>query len=1014
MSFFSDLFGGGSSTNTVTSSSQPPAQFQNALSGALANVQQVGSTPYSQYTGQMVAPFNPVQGAAFNAVANYANSAQPYFQNAGNAISASTKPLLSSIAQPFNSAINSWLPNAALSSTVQAAGPSISNAAQQGAGGIMNAAGAYQPGNIGQWLSPYTQNVVNATQQQFGNQNAQEASSLAGNAISSGAWGGDRAQVAQGIAAGQEQLAQAPVIANLEQQGYGQALNALGTQSQLGLQGATAAGSLGLQGASSQAQQQQATAQQLLGLTQGQQNLALGANEANAWLNSQAGYGLANIGNAVQGAGLSGANAVLGIGNLAQQQQQANLNVPYEQWVAQQAYPFQTLGWGTSQLEGLSSAAGGTASTTYPQPSPWSQALGSAAALTGIGAQTGAFGANGWLTGGGSAPNYGIASTGSAFGSPTGLASYYNSGVAADSGAAASGSSYFGARRGGRLAASSPWHGNDNWMPREPMRRAAGGDDWLSRASMHRADGGDVPGGAQDGAETALAVLGDIAAGRPLGASAAPQAQNAPAMHAPQPTAGYGPPSLAPAPSSAHPESNWGRMLTDVGLGIMGGNSPFALQNIGQGALRGLNIYDQQKAQDFAQGMKQSEQENTNAYRSANLGMQSRHLSDLADEARQRLAQQDKQIANERSYQQGQLGLRSTEIANAEQARRDALTPPELRMFKATEGMTPQQKADFANFQATSKGMFPTYTAQQFAQGADAGAPGAGSAPAQNAPGALSGDAFLQTLPGALQPVIKALAQGRQALPTRITPQSQQLIQLTGQYDPTFDQTDYNKRNRTATDFSAGQSAKGVAAINTAMAHLSTLDTAFSALGNGQIPTWNAAVNFMRSQLGDAAPNNAMEARDAVSNELRRVFATTGGGGLEELRGWQDRFPVNGSPDQQKAAIREAIGLMDGRLNALSDRYNQGMGTNHSTADLLSPEARQSYERLTGAQPQAADRSRTYAAPGSGAQGVTPLNKDQAASIPIPPMNARVAGKVYPTPKGPMAWTGTGWLPAAQ
>ncbi len=765
MSFFSDIFGG-SNTNTVTRNSQPPSQFQSALTGALANVQQVGSTPYTPYTGQMVAQFNPTQGAAFNAVANYANSAQPYFQNAGNAISASTKPLLSSIQQPFNQAIGSWLPNAALNSTMQAAGPSITSAAQQGAGGIMNAAGAYQPGNINQWLSPYTQNVVNATQAQFGNQNAQEASSLAGNAISSGAWGGDRAQVAQGIAAGQEQLAQAPVIANLEQQGYGQALSALGTQSQIGLQGAQAAGSLGLQGAQAQAQQQQATAQQLLGLTQGQQNLQLGANEANAWLNSQAGYGLANIGNAVQSAGLSGANAVLGIGNLAQQQQQANLNVPYEQWVQQQAYPFQTLGWGTGQLEGLSSAAGGTSSTTYPQPSPWSQALGGAAALTGIAGQTGAFGANGWLTGNNTYLGSGIADTGSAFGGASGLANYYNSGVAADTGAAAAGSSYLGARHGGRLAAHahgggiehSPWHVNDNhiWLPREPMRMAAGGyehhadgnavgDDWApDTADMptdaERASGsawgrlmsrlgqnwrtGDVaaselyggapprapqaphsyPTIASDPMSVASPASSDTGAPIPprgnegalwgplppsgnmpldvssapapnarttasgrfqpppaprMGAPSAPAAPQAPggpdqqAAMPPRQGAGYGPPSDQSASSPS-----WARALTYAGLGMMAGRSPFALANIGEGALQGLRIYDSDKAREAQlqsiSAYRQSEDANRQAQRAEDLrhhqqqeSTDQRRIDTLAEEARARLGMEGARVGIE-------------------------------------------------------------------------------------------------------------------------------------------------------------------------------------------------------------------------------------------------------------------------------------------------------------------------------------------------------------------------------
>lgn len=43
------------------------------------------------------------------------------------------------------------------------------------------------------------------------------------------------------------------------------------------------------------------------------------------------------------------------------------------------------------------------------------------------------------------------------------------------------------------------------------------------------------------------------------------------------------------------------------------------------------------------------------------------------------------------------------------------------------------------------------------------------------------------------------------------------------------------------------------------------------------------------------------------------------------------------------------------------------------------------------------------AAPASGAP---------ASAAPVPPPAQRQAGKTYPTPRGPMTWTGTGWLPA--
>ena len=82
---------------------------------------------------------------------------------------------------------------------------------------------------------------MGATQGWFNNQNAIQGNDLLSQAIKSGnAFGGDRAGVAEGVLAGQQQLAQAPVIAGLQQAGYTQALNEFNQLKQMGLAGAQA------------------------------------------------------------------------------------------------------------------------------------------------------------------------------------------------------------------------------------------------------------------------------------------------------------------------------------------------------------------------------------------------------------------------------------------------------------------------------------------------------------------------------------------------------------------------------------------------------------------------------------------------------------------------------------------------------------------------------------------------------------------------------------------------------
>lgn len=356
---------GGGGSNTQTTVSGPPQQFLDAYGQVMDQAKGVASTPYQSYPGNLVAGLSPDQQQGISQTQNAQGIANPFINAAAQEIGNSTTPVLT---------------------------PQV-NQDQMGSTAYFQEAGQtlpfqnLTPQQIQQYQNPYTQQVIDATQAEFNNQNKQQQQGIVGNAISQGAFGGDRSAVAQGITAGQEQLAQAPVIAGLQNQSYAQALAAAQQQQQAGLSA------------------QQASQQLQLGAGQGITGVGgqiLGAQEANNWLSSQAGYGLANLGNEALQSSLTGANSLLGIGGLEQQQAQQSLNVPYEQYIAQQAYPFQTTGWLSNIAEGLGGASGGTGSTTYPAPSAVSQIAGAGLAGAGILGQTGAFsgsnGSSGWLS----------------------------------------------------------------------------------------------------------------------------------------------------------------------------------------------------------------------------------------------------------------------------------------------------------------------------------------------------------------------------------------------------------------------------------------------------------------------------------------------------------------------------------------------------------------------------------------------------------------------------------------
>jgi hypothetical protein len=219
----------------------------------------------------------------------------------------------------------------------------------------------FSTAQVNQYLSPYTQDVTSSLQNLFNQQNATQLSQVQGNAAAQGAFGGDREAVAAAQTAGQQQAQEAPVLAQNLQTGYNTALGEFNAQQQANLQ----------------------------------------AQQATGWLQQGAGYGVGNLGQEALSTNLAGSNALLSAGGLQQQQAQEGLNIPYEQFIAQQSYPYQEAGWEANIAEGLGGASGGTSSTQYPGPSALSQVAGLGLTGTGILGATGAFGSGGYLTGAG-------------------------------------------------------------------------------------------------------------------------------------------------------------------------------------------------------------------------------------------------------------------------------------------------------------------------------------------------------------------------------------------------------------------------------------------------------------------------------------------------------------------------------------------------------------------------------------------------------------------------------------
>lgn len=299
---------GGGKTATSTSQVKIPPEVLARYNAVNAQAQQVAQQPFHPYSmdpNAFVAPLTPTQQVGIYNTNVAAGMAQPYFGQAGQAMQAGL-----GIAAPMAYA-----------------------------GAMPVSPGQIGAQQIGQYMSPYLGSVVGTTMAAQAQQNAQQRAAMQGQAIQQGAFGGDRAGIAQANLAYQQNLANAQTLANLMNQGYGQAL---------------------------------ATAQQ-------QQGVNLAAEQANrAALQQQAqnlyglygGYGqaLAGLGTGAQAAALQGAQAQLAAGQMQQQTGQAGLAAMYNQFQQQQSYPFQVAQFLANIAEGTGALSGSTTTTTQPAP----------------------------------------------------------------------------------------------------------------------------------------------------------------------------------------------------------------------------------------------------------------------------------------------------------------------------------------------------------------------------------------------------------------------------------------------------------------------------------------------------------------------------------------------------------------------------------------------------------------------------------------------------------------------
>ena len=255
----------------------------------------------------------------------------------------------------------------------------------------------FDPTSYRQFMNPYMEDIVQQQYEDIAEQGDIAKNKATAQAIGAGAFGGSRGAIQQAEINQNVLDQQARTGSQLRSAGFQQAQNlaqqAASRQAQQQLaqagqfgQQAGQAGTLGMQGAQGigQAGAGLGNLAQLTGQL-GQTTGALGSSIG------QLGMQTAGLGQLGQQMGVQDINTLLGAGSLQQGQDQRALDVTRANQLAQQALPYQQVGFMSDLFRGVPALQQTYSTTTTPPPSRTSQMLGLGIAGLGAAGQAGSF-----------------------------------------------------------------------------------------------------------------------------------------------------------------------------------------------------------------------------------------------------------------------------------------------------------------------------------------------------------------------------------------------------------------------------------------------------------------------------------------------------------------------------------------------------------------------------------------------------------------------------------------------
>jgi hypothetical protein len=421
----------------------------------------------------------------------------------------------------------------------------------------------------------------------------------------------------------------------------------------------------------------------------------------------------------------------------------------------------------------------------------------------------------------------------------------------------------------------------------------------------------------------------------------------------------------APDGTSDFAKSPWMALMA-AGLGIAGGTSPFPLVNIGRGGLQGVKTLEEQRAA--------SQKDETIAQAAKRLAQEAKFHEDQYtkmtpyQKASNELAVEKQKMEGLKPVQVGQddygrpiMAKRNPQTGDYEIIKHTPPTnvppvDPNAPAASAPGVSTPPPTATGTT--VVSDTTMPPNATPTEGQGFNlsTGTFASDAAGKTPPPADVNPDALTGMKPSDANKV-RAIAEGRQRfLPlTRNNAYNRYIMDKVNEYDPAADEGAFSRRSRVQNFFAVGTQGGGgqnIAAMNTFGQHADELFRLSQELNLGQFTTWNEVKNYLaehgygKKEIQDKL--GAYEvARKAVGDEGAKVFAGTNSA-LADRAAWEEKFSPANPASVTKAKLQEVTKLIQGRLNSLTEQYNDGMRTNHAPQDFIKPRTREVFDRING------------------------------------------------------------------